>query len=150
MRPQVVCQVMAHLYEAKPVAFVSKISAEIFEEFHCHLLINVTLNILLYVLFYYSTIWKKFPQFSVISTVQSIKNIFITLVCRIDVHAHLLILRKNFPLHGLIWVCMSIVFEKKFPLHGLIWPCTFIVFEKKIPLHVYFSALIRVFALHVY
>ena len=55
-----------------------------------------------------------------------------TLVYRIDVHARLLILRK------------------KFPLHGLIWPCTFIVFEKKIPLHVYFSAFIRVFALHVY
>ena len=55
-----------------------------------------------------------------------------TLVCRIDVHARLLILRK------------------KFPLHGLIWPCTFIAFEKKILLHVYFSAFIRVFALHVY
>ena len=55
-----------------------------------------------------------------------------TLVCWIDVHARLLILRENSPLHGLIWVC------------------TFIVFEKKIPLHVYFSAFIMVFALHVY
>ena len=81
-----------------------------------------------------------------------------TLVCRIDVHARLLILRKKFPLHGLIWPCTFIVFEKKnpparlffcvykgicparllilrkkSPLHGLIWVCTFIVFEKKFP-----------------
>ena len=55
-----------------------------------------------------------------------------TLVSRIDVHARLLILRKNSPLHGLILVC------------------TFIVFEKKIPLHVYFPAFLLVFALHVY
>ena len=55
-----------------------------------------------------------------------------TLVCRIDVHARLSILRKNSPLHGLILVCM------------------FIVFEKKIPLHVYFPACVLVFALHVY
>ena len=55
-----------------------------------------------------------------------------TLVCRIDVHARLLILRKESP------------------LHGLNLPCTFIVFEKKIPLHVYFPAFIMVFALHVY
>ena len=70
-----------------------------------------------------------------------------TLVCRIDVHARLLILRKNSPLHGLILVCTFIVFEKKIsymcigicparllilrkksPLHGLIWVCTFNVF----------------------
>ena len=55
-----------------------------------------------------------------------------TLVCLIDVHARLLILRKNFPLHGLILVCM------------------FIVFEKKIPLQVYFPAFLLLFALHVY
>ena len=43
-------------------------------------------------------------------------NFFIqynTLVCRIDMHAHLLILRKNSPLHGLILVCTFIVFKKK-------------------------------------
>ena len=28
-----------------------------------------------------------------------------TLVCRIDVHARLLILRKKYPMHGLILVC---------------------------------------------
>ena len=33
-----------------------------------------------------------------------------TLVCRIDMQARLLIFRKNSPLHGLIWVCMLIVF----------------------------------------
>ena len=38
-----------------------------------------------------------------------------TLVCQIDVHARLLILRKNFPLHGLIWVGTFIDFEKKIP-----------------------------------
>ena len=63
-----------------------------------------------------------------------------TLVCLIDVHARLLILRKNFPLHGPILVCMFIVFEKKIPLHvysilHVYWylPCMFINFEKKIP-----------------
>ena len=40
-----------------------------------------------------------------------------TLVYRIDVHARLLILRKNFPLHGLILVCTFNDFEKKIPLH---------------------------------
>ena len=55
-----------------------------------------------------------------------------TLVYQIDVHARLLILRKKFSLHGLILVCMIIVFEKK------------------IPLHVYFPAFLLVFALHVY
>ena len=38
-----------------------------------------------------------------------------TLVCRIDVHARLLILRKKSPLYGLIWVCTFIDFEKNFP-----------------------------------
>ena len=81
-----------------------------------------------------------------------------TLVCRIDVHARLLILRKKFPLHGLIWPCTFIVFEKKnpparlffcvykgicparllilrkkSPLHGLIWVCTFNVFLRIFP-----------------
>ena len=37
------------------------------------------------------------------------------LVCRIEVHARLSILRRKSPLHGLIWVCMFIDFEKKFP-----------------------------------
>ena len=80
-------------------------------------------------------------------------------MCRIDVHARLLILRKNSTLHGLIWVCTFIVFEKeknptarlfscifigicparllilrkKSPLHGFILVCTFIDFEKKFP-----------------
>ena len=74
-----------------------------------------------------------------------------TLVYRIDVHARLLILRKNSPLHGLILVCTFIDFEKIFPparlfiLHSSpILVCTFINFEKKFPparsyfgLHVY-------------
>ena len=74
-----------------------------------------------------------------------------TLVYRIDVHARLLILRKNSPLHGLILFCTFIVYEKKFPLHvysilQVYWylSCTFINFEKKFPparpyfgLHVY-------------
>ena len=38
-----------------------------------------------------------------------------TLVCRIDVHARLLILWKKSPLYGLIWVCTFIDFEKKIP-----------------------------------
>ena len=45
-----------------------------------------------------------------------------TLVYRIDVHARLLILRKNFPLHGLILVCTFIDFEKKFPPARLFHP----------------------------
>ena len=65
-------------------------------------------------------------------TYVSKNQLYCNLVCRIDVHAGLLILRKNSPLHGLILVC------------------TFIVFEKKIPLHVYFPAFLLVFALHVY
>ena len=44
-------------------------------------------------------------------------NILSTLVYRIDVHARLLILRKNSPLHCLIWVCTFIDFEKNSPLH---------------------------------
>ena len=38
-----------------------------------------------------------------------------TLVCRIDVHTRLLILRKKFPLYDLIWDCTFIDFEKNFP-----------------------------------
>ena len=45
-----------------------------------------------------------------------------TLVYRIDVHARLLILRKNFPLHSLILVCTFIDFEKKFPPARLFHP----------------------------
>ena len=42
--------------------------------------------------------------------------LYSTLVCRIDVHAHLLNWRKSSPLHGLILVCMFFFnFEKKFP-----------------------------------
>ena len=90
-------------------------------------------------------------------------------------NAHLLILRKNSPLHGLILVCTFIDFEKNFPparlffciyngicparllilrkkspLHGLILVCMFIVFERKFPLHIYFPAFLLLFALHVY
>ena len=43
--------------------------------------------------------------------------LYSTLVCRIDVHAHLLNWRKSSPLHGLILVCMFIDFEKKITLH---------------------------------
>ena len=43
-----------------------------------------------------------------------LKRKIYTLVYRIDVHARLLILRKNSPLHGLILVCTFIDFEKKF------------------------------------
>ena len=44
-----------------------------------------------------------------------ISNTSYTLVCRIEAHARLLILRKKSPLHGLISVCTFIDFEKKFP-----------------------------------
>ena len=44
-----------------------------------------------------------------------------TLVCRIDVHARLLILSKNSPLHGLILICTFIDFEKKNPPRTFIW-----------------------------
>ena len=45
-----------------------------------------------------------------------------TLLYLIDVHARLLILIKNFPLHSLILVCMFIGFEKKFPPAHLFHP----------------------------
>ena len=51
-----------------------------------------------------------------------------TVVYQIDVHARLLILRKNSSLHGLILVC------------------TFIVFELKVPLQVYF--ILHVYSVH--
>ena len=65
----------------------------------------------------------------------------LTLVCRIDVLARLLILRKNSPFHGFIQICMFIDFEKKkSPIHvycilHVYWylSCTFINFEKKLP-----------------
>ena len=57
-----------------------------------------------------------------------------TLVCRIDVHARLLILSKNSPLHGLIQICMFIDFEKKKIPHSRL-------------LH---TACVLVFVLHVY
>ena len=41
--------------------------------------------------------------------------VLLTIVYRIDVHARLLILRKNSPQHGLILVCTFILFEKKNP-----------------------------------
>ena len=45
-----------------------------------------------------------------------------TLVYQIEVHARLLILRRNSPLHGLILVCTFIDFEKKFPPARLFRP----------------------------
>ena len=50
-----------------------------------------------------------------------------TLVYRIDVHARLLILRKNSPLHGLILVCTFIDFEKKFPPARLFHPAHLLI-----------------------
>ena len=58
-----------------------------------------------------------------------------TLVCWIDVHAHLLILRKNFPLHGLIWVCTFIDFEKKFPPARLFHPACLLVLVFVVIIH---------------
>ena len=52
-----------------------------------------------------------------------------TLVCRIDVHLRLLILRKKFPLYGLIWVCMFIDFDKNFPPARLFWPARLMFFK---------------------
>ena len=47
-------------------------------------------------------------------------NVMCTLVYQIEVHVHLLILRKNFPLHDLVLVCSLIDFEKKItPVHLL-------------------------------
>ena len=60
------------------------------------------------------SIWLKFLDAITDTVVHKLR--LPTLVCRIDVHARLLILRKNFPLHGLIWVCTFIDFEKNFPL----------------------------------
>ena len=56
-----------------------------------------------------------------------------TLVYRIDVHARLLILRKNSPLHGLILVCTFIDFEKIFPPARLFYPAQ----QSYFGLHVY-------------
>ena len=56
-----------------------------------------------------------------------------TLVYRIDVHARLLILRKNSPLHSLILVCMFIDFEKIFPPARLFFPAQ----QSYFGLHVY-------------
>ena len=53
-----------------------------------------------------------------------------TLVYRIDVHAHLLILRKKSPLHSLIWVCTFIDFEKKFPPARLFHPARLLLCSK--------------------
>ena len=50
-----------------------------------------------------------------------------TLVCLIDVHVRLLILRKKSPLHGLILVCAFIDFEKKFPPARLFYPARLLV-----------------------
>jgi hypothetical protein len=54
-----------------------------------------------------------------------------TLVYRIDVHARLLILRKNYPLHGLILVCTFIDFEKKLPPARLFHPACLLVLDKE-------------------
>ena len=58
-------------------------------------------------------------------------NLGSTLVCRIDVHAGLLILRKDFPLHGLILVWTFIVFEK-FPPARLFQPACALVFALQV------------------
>ena len=50
-----------------------------------------------------------------------------TLVYRIDVHARLLILRKKFPLYGLILVCTFIDFEEKFPPARLFHPARLLI-----------------------
>ena len=50
-----------------------------------------------------------------------------TLVYRIDVHARLLTLRKNFPLHGLILVCTFIDFEKTLPPVRIFHPARLLV-----------------------
>ena len=50
-----------------------------------------------------------------------------TLVYRIDVYARLLILRKKFPLYGLILVCTFIDFEEKFPPARLFHPAHLLV-----------------------
>ena len=49
-------------------------------------------------------------------------NSISTLVCQIDVHARLLILKKKSPLHGLIWVCTFNVFLGTFPPARLFRP----------------------------
>ena len=77
--------------------------------------------------FYYSNYWGPEVVWSI-------------LVYWIDVHASILILRKNFPLHSLILVCTFLDVEKKFHLHiysilHVYWylSCMFINFEKKFP-----------------
>jgi hypothetical protein len=65
---------------------------------------------------------------------------------RIDVQAHLLILSKKSPLHGLILVCTFIDFEKKNPPARLFHPARVLVLvlhinqfgEKKSLLHILF------------
>ena len=54
-----------------------------------------------------------------------------TLVCRIDVHAYLLILRKKSSLHGLILVYTFINFEKKFPPAHLFHPARLLLMVDK-------------------
>ena len=56
-----------------------------------------------------------------------------TLLCRIDVHARLLILREKSPLYGLIWVCTFIDFEKISPPARLFYPAQ----QSYFGLHVY-------------
>ena len=98
-----------------------------------------------------------------------ILNSYGTLVCRIDVHARLLTLRKNSPLHGPILICTFIDFEKIFtPAHlffpaqqsyfGLhvyqfwekISPCTVLFWSARLLILRQFSHLHVYFVLHVY
>ena len=64
-------------------------------------------------------IWRKNPSCT-----------FILSCTCIDIGpAHLLILRKNSPLHGLILVCTFIDFEKKFPPARLFCPARLMFFK---------------------
>ena len=58
-------------------------------------------------------------------------NLVATLVCRIEVHAHLLILKINSDLHGFILVCMSINLKEIFPPAHSCW--TKLELHKKLP-----------------
>ena len=62
-------------------------------------------------------------------------------MCQIDVHARLLILRKNSPLHGPIFVFIFIAFEEKFPPACLLHIARVLVF-----VHIYFA--LHVFLAH--
>ena len=79
--------------------------------------------------FLHQSLWLEFP----IVVKNEYHKVASTLVYRIDVHARLLNLRKNFPLHGLILVCTFIDFEKRFPIACLFHPALLLV----LVLHIY-------------